>query len=107
MSEARKLTESLIESLLPATVMMSRGLKRGMDANNMTETGIYYCAKDLDNTGYPSDSVGYGILIVLPPLNGRLHQIYLPDNLSKVYFRRRISGVWGEWRYAATVALTS
>lgn len=78
------------------------GYNSNQDANNCTKSGIY-TGSTFSNT--PTANV-VATLIVINLASGLqdasntnyLHQIWMPENDDKMYFRRRNAGSWGKWQ---------
>ena len=109
MSETRKLTDEMIASLLPANLLKIRTAK-DVSFDELIEGGVYYAGIDMGITGHPTGtSTSYGQCFVLPLTNGRISQIFFPDQYATVgiFIRMRVGNNWKDWKKITTVAVTS
>lgn len=70
------------------------------DYNLNTEIGIYYINVSVNGTiNGPSNSISYGILLVLKGLNNYIVQIACSvTGLLNVFIRTRTELAWSEWK---------
>lgn len=64
-------------------------------ADGITKSGFYYI--QTNRTGLPYDNNGYLLHSATQGATDYAMQIFMPINIDRVFFRRKLAGVWQPW----------